>query len=67
MVDQPHGGISSAGLRFESRGKSIVYAIDFNEMTWDMRNLYQNPDLWVADYLRRAPHPTHADLDAVLG
>lgn len=67
VVDQPHGGISSAGLRFESRGKSIVYAIDFNEMTWDMRNLYQNPDLWVADCLRRAPHPTHADLDAVLG
>ncbi|MEP9360516.1 MBL fold metallo-hydrolase [Sphingomonas sp. KR3-1] len=66
VVDQPHGGITSAGLRFESNGKSIGYAIDFNEMTQDMRNLYQDIDLWVVDCLRRAPHPTHAHLGAVL-
>jgi phosphoribosyl 1,2-cyclic phosphate phosphodiesterase len=67
VVDQPHGGISSAGLRFESDGKSMAYAIDFNEMTQDMRSLYQDLDVWVVDCLRRAPHPTHAHLDAVLG
>jgi phosphoribosyl 1,2-cyclic phosphate phosphodiesterase len=67
VADQPHGGITSAGLRFESNGKSIAYAIDFNEMTQDMRNLYEDLDLWVVDCLRRQPHPTHADLGAVLG
>jgi phosphoribosyl 1,2-cyclic phosphate phosphodiesterase len=66
VTDQPHGGITSAGLRFESNGKSIGYAIDFNEMTQDMRNLYEDIDLWVVDCLRRAPHPTHAHLGAVL-
>lgn len=66
VVDQPHGGITSAGLRFDANGKSIAYAIDFNEMTQDMRNLYQDLDLWVVDCLRRDPHPTHADLGSVL-
>jgi phosphoribosyl 1,2-cyclic phosphate phosphodiesterase len=67
VVDQPHGGITSAGLRFESNGKSMAYAIDFNAMTQDMRSLYENLDLWVVDCLRREPHPTHADLGSVLG
>lgn len=67
VADQPHGGITSAGLRFESNQKSIAYAIDFNEMTQDMRNLYEDLDIWVVDCLRRKPHPTHADLGAVLG
>ncbi len=65
-VDQPHGGITSAGLRFESGGKSIVYSTDFNEMTAEMSNLYQQPDVWVVDALRRAPHPTHPNLASVL-
>ncbi|MFC7537655.1 MBL fold metallo-hydrolase [Sphingomonas sp. GCM10030256] len=67
FVDQPHGGITSLGLRFEEHGKSIAYAIDFHELTEAMANLYQRSDLWVADCLRRRPHPTHAHLDAVLG
>ncbi|MDG2532953.1 MBL fold metallo-hydrolase [Sphingomonas sp. HITSZ_GF] len=67
VTDQPHGGITSAGLRFESNGKSIAYSIDFNEMTHDMRSLYKDLDVWVVDCLREAPHPTHADLGAVLG
>jgi len=29
--------------------------------------MYQGVDVWIADCLRRAPHPTHAHLDAVLG
>jgi len=67
VVDQPHGSITSAGLRFEAEGKSIGYATDFSEMTADMKALYQGCDLWIADALRRRPHPTHATVDDVVG
>lgn len=67
VVDQPHGGITSAGLRFENNGKSIGYSTDFNEMTSQMRALFGGLDLWVVDALRVAPHPTHPHLEAVLG
>ncbi len=65
-VDQPHGGISSAGLRFECKEKSIGYATDFNQFTDNMRQLYAGLDLWVADALRREPHPTHPHLAQTL-
>ena len=65
-TDQPHGGITSAGLRFDSTDKSIGYATDFHEMTSDMRALYTGLDVWVVDALRRAPHPTHPHLAEVL-
>lgn len=65
-VDQPHGTITSAGLRFESAGKSVAYATDFNSMTNDMHALYKGADLWIVDALRRRPHPTHAHLGDVL-
>ena len=65
-VDQPHGRILSAGLRFECDGKSIGYATDFHELTPDMAELYSDLDLWVVDALRRHPHPAHADLPSVL-
>ena len=67
FVDQPHGGITSLGIRFEEAGKSLGYAIDFHEMTDDMAVMYEGVDLWIADCLRRTPHPTHAHLDAVIG
>ncbi|MHA6719378.1 MBL fold metallo-hydrolase [Sphingomonas sp. RS6] len=67
VVDQPHGGITSAGLRFEHDGKIIGYATDFHEMTDAMAALYSGLDIWVVDALRRAPHPTHPHLDQVLG
>lgn len=67
FVDQPHGGISSLGLRFDKYGKSAAYSIDFHEMSADMVALYQGLDLWIVDCLRREAHPTHAHLDAVLG
>lgn len=66
-VNQPHGGIISAGLRFEHDGKSIGYATDFNEFTPEMERLYTGLDLWVADALRREPHPTHPHLAQTLG
>ena len=67
FVDQPHGGISSLGIRAEENGKSLVYAIDYHDLTPDMAAMYEGADVWISDCLRRRPHPTHAHLDAVLG
>lgn len=65
-VDQPHGNITSAGLRFEHAGKSICYATDFGDVIGDMQCLYKECDLFVVDALREKPHPTHAHLDLTL-
>ena len=67
FVDQPHGGITSVGLRIDKGDKSFVYSIDFNEMTGVMRTLYEGANVWISDCLGRRPHPTHTHLDAVLG
>jgi phosphoribosyl 1,2-cyclic phosphate phosphodiesterase len=66
-VDQPHGDISTLGLRFDRDGNSIGYAVDFNDLTDDMAKLYQGVDVWIADCLTRSPHPTHGDLSSLLG
>jgi len=66
-VDQPHGTTSSLGLRFEENGRFAIYAIDYSDMTDDMRRLYEGADVMISDCLTRQPHPTHAHLDAVLG
>ena len=65
-VDMPHGGISSAGFRFEHDGKSFGYSTDFHEFTTEMEELFSGLDIWVVDALRRAPHPTHANLTTTL-
>ena len=62
VVDQPHGSITSAGLRFEHDGVALGYATDFSAFTPEMETLFQGIDLWVADALRREPHPTHPHL-----
>jgi phosphoribosyl 1,2-cyclic phosphate phosphodiesterase len=65
-VDQPHGDMSTAGLRFDAGGKSIVYSTDFNELTPEMAVMFQDVDLWIVDSLRRRPHPTHPHLALAL-
>jgi phosphoribosyl 1,2-cyclic phosphate phosphodiesterase len=65
-VDQPHGNITSAGLRFEADGAAIGYATDFHAMTDAMLGLYNGLDLWIVDALRRRLHPTHPSLPQVL-
>ena len=65
-VDQPHGGITSAGFRFESNGVSVGYSTDFHDVTPEMKDLLAGVDLWVVDALRHAPHPTHANLAVTL-
>ena len=65
-VEQPHGAITSTGLRFDANGKSIGYSTDFKEMTDDMAALFEGVDVWVVDALRAAPHPTHSHLAQTL-
>ncbi|HKT14181.1 MAG TPA: MBL fold metallo-hydrolase [Allosphingosinicella sp.] len=66
IVDQPHGPITSAGIRFDADGKSIGYSTDLSELTDDMIALFEGVDLWIVDALRRRPHPTHPHLDQAL-
>lgn len=65
-VDQPHGGITSTGLRFDAGGKSVVYSTDCNALTEDMVRTFEGVDLWIVDALRRRPHPTHPHLAMAL-
>jgi phosphoribosyl 1,2-cyclic phosphate phosphodiesterase len=67
FADQPHGGPTSLGMRFDEEGHSVGYAVDFSNLTDDMAALYDGVDVWIADCLTRRPHPTHANLDSVLG
>jgi phosphoribosyl 1,2-cyclic phosphate phosphodiesterase len=66
VVDQPHGGPTSLGLRFDEGIFSLGYAIDFSGLSDDMARMYQGVDVWIADCLTRKPHPTHMHLDGVL-
>ncbi|HZG08377.1 MAG TPA: MBL fold metallo-hydrolase [Allosphingosinicella sp.] len=65
-VDQPHGDILSAGLRFDAGGKTIVYSTDFHELTEQMAVRFEGADLWIVDALRRRPHPSHPSLGQTL-
>jgi phosphoribosyl 1,2-cyclic phosphate phosphodiesterase len=66
FVDQPHGGPTSLGLRFDEGDRSLGYAIDFSNLSDDMAALYEGVDVWIADCLTRQPHPTHMHLDGVV-
>jgi phosphoribosyl 1,2-cyclic phosphate phosphodiesterase len=65
-VDQPHGGTTSLGLRFDEGASSAAYAVDFSELSHEMAVLYEGVDVWIADCLTRTPHPTHMHLDGLL-
>lgn len=66
VVDQPHGSITSAGLRFDGPDGSIAYSTDFSALTDEMATLFQGVDLWMVDALRHKPHPTHPHLAMTL-
>jgi phosphoribosyl 1,2-cyclic phosphate phosphodiesterase len=66
FADQPHGGPTSLGIRFDEGDRSAAYAIDFSDLTDEMAQLYVGVDVWIADCLTRTPHPTHAHLDGIL-
>lgn len=65
-IDMPHGGITSAGLRFEHDGISIGYATDFSALDDEAIAFFADLDLWIVDALRGRPHPTHPHLDITL-
>jgi len=67
FADQPHGHIKSLGFRADESGTSIVYAIDFNDMTPNMASLYEGADVWICAVTPATNHLTHANLDSVLG
>ncbi len=66
VVDQPHGPITSAGLRFDHDGRSLAYSTDFASVTPEMAALFAGVDVWIVDALRRRPHPTHSHLGQTL-
>ena len=66
VVDQPHGSITSAGIRFDAGDASAVYSTDVSGLTNDMASLFEGADLWIVDALRRRPHPSHAHLSEAL-
>ena len=37
FVDQPHGGPTSLGMRFDEGGYSVAYAVDFSDLTDEWR------------------------------
>lgn len=67
IVDQPHGSITSAGIRFDTFAGSVGYSTDVNEMTEEMKTVFKGVDVWIVDALRRRPHPSHASLAEALG
>ena len=62
----PHGPVTSTAFRFESDGKTIGYATDFNDISDEMIELFRGVDILVTDCLRREFHPTHASLEMAL-
>lgn len=66
VIDMPHGGITSAGLRFEHGGASVGYATDFSALDDDAIGFFSGLDLWIVDALREPPHPTHPHLAMTL-
>lgn len=59
----PHGPTESTAFRFETEGKSIVYATDFSDITNEMVMMMSGTDILVSDCLKRRKHPTHANLE----
>ena len=62
----PHGPTQSTAFRFDSDGKSISYATDFSDITEEMVALMHGTDILVSDCLKRAKHPTHANLEMAI-
>ncbi len=57
-----HGAIDALGFRIEN----LAYLPDVSEIYDDALPALEGLDCWVLDALRRAPHPTHFNLDDAL-
>ncbi|MHA3915620.1 MBL fold metallo-hydrolase [Halovulum sp. GXIMD14793] len=58
----PHGGINALGFRFND----IVYLPDASDMPDEVWPRLEGLRCWILDALRRAPHPTHINLETAL-
>ena len=63
----PRIGNQSLGLRADEDKRSVIYAIDFNDMKPAIATLYEAADVWICAVTPATNHLTHANLDSVLG
>jgi len=61
-VLQNHGDIPSLGFRFDN----LAYSADIKSLSKDSIAALAGLDVWIVDALRKAPHPTHFNLDEAL-
>jgi len=57
-----HGSIPSLGFKVGG----VAYSPDVNGVPQRARDALNGIDCWIVDALRRAPHPSHANLDMTL-
>jgi phosphoribosyl 1,2-cyclic phosphate phosphodiesterase len=61
-IVQNHGDIPSLGFRF---GK-VAYSADIKALPEESMSAMAGLDVWIVDALRKAPHPSHFNLDEAL-
>ena len=59
---QDHGDIVSLGFRFGD----VAYSTDLKSLPPDSVASLEGLDIWIVDALRKAPHPSHMNLDESL-
>ncbi|MBS0534627.1 MAG: MBL fold metallo-hydrolase [Proteobacteria bacterium] len=59
---QDHGDIVSLGFRFGD----VAYSTDMKRLPPDSAAALENLDIWIVDALRKAPHPSHMNLEESL-
>jgi phosphoribosyl 1,2-cyclic phosphate phosphodiesterase len=59
---QDHGDIVSLGFRFGD----VAYSTDMKRLPPDSIAALENLDIWIVDALRKAPHPSHLNLEETL-
>src|ERR1019366_8670427 len=61
-VLQNHGDIPSLGFRFGT----VAYSADIKSLPEASLAALAGLDVWIVDALRKAPHPSHFNLDEAL-
>lgn len=61
-VLQEHGNICSLGFRFGN----VAYSADIKSLPEESVAALAGLDVWIVDALRKAPHPSHMNLDEAL-
>jgi phosphoribosyl 1,2-cyclic phosphate phosphodiesterase len=61
-VLQDHGDIASLGFRFGN----VAYSADIKSLPPESVAALGGLDVWIVDALRKAPHPSHFNLDEAL-